>query len=408
MSLSIEESKVGVPTLKYNNKYIHSKYDPIREASQFIRFNQSSLKENTIVIYGLGLGYHINALLEKVDFRTKIYVFEWNTEIRDLCYKYNKELFGKENIYIISEDNPNFYRILSEKLQVVNDIVIYKPSLLCIKDINEELYTTIKWHSMNKMHSEKDNELLTTNYIINKNGNYEEIDTIINRLKTSKKTFVVTAAGPSLDYELELLKQNRDKFIIITVGSALKSLDKKDIIPDVVVIIDGSEIVKKQVEGYRREEVPLCFLASASRWAVEEYKGPKYIFYNEDSEGKIKITTGKTVAAAALDIAVKCNAKEIVLLGQDLAFLGDKSHTKFYEEIYEVKDEEKKNSKTIKINGVNGRKLETNEGYLYFKKQIENIMEKNSNIRFVNCSSGAIINGAEHMKFKNYIEEHLY
>lgn len=59
------------------------------------------------------------------------------------------------------------------------------------------------------------------------------------------------------------------------------------------------------------------------------------MFYNDENDiDDIVINTGKTVAIPTMDIAVKGGAKEVLLVGQDLAFINNKSHTDYINESY--------------------------------------------------------------------------
>ncbi len=151
--------------------------------------------------------------------------------------------------------------------------------------------------------------------------------------------------------------------------------------------------------------MPLCFLSTASRWAVSKYKGPKYIFYNDENQtDDIVINTAKTVAVPAMDIAVKGGAGEVVLVGQDLAFLDNRTHTDYYAETYGVKDEVKSESILYKkVEGVNGEILNTRSEYLNFKYSIECEIGNNPQVKFTNCSSGAKIAGTRYMKLSEWI-----
>lgn len=151
--------------------------------------------------------------------------------------------------------------------------------------------------------------------------------------------------------------------------------------------------------------VPLCFPTSASRWAIDIYNGPKYIFDTKNEE--IHIELGGTVAISAIDIAVKSNANEVLLLGQDLAYLGEKSHTDTYEKTYGFKDNEKNGHRIRKVIGVQGIELETCDGYLVFKHKIEQLISKSGDVRFINCSNGVVIDGTFYMKFDDYLKNYL-
>ena len=399
--IKIEKSKSGIFTLKHNNKYIHSKYDPIGESKILINKYEDLIKESVVVVYGLGLGYHINEILSRNP-SIEIYVFEGSKEIINICKELNNKIFTMKRVKIISDLNYNFYSIFMEIIKNVKDIIIHKPSLEIIKDSNYELYKIINNYTISK-ESVDESGLLEYNYIKNLKSDYEDIQILIDKFSKNDKPFIITSAGPSLDNELNLLNKNRNKFIIITVGTSLNALMCNNIKPDIIVIIDGKEDVAKQLQGFENEKIPLCFLSTASRWAVSSYNGPKYIFFNSKDEANIVIETGKTVAVAAISIALHCNAKEIVLLGQDLAFLNGKSHTNTYERIYGSKDNPIVNKYNKLVKGIDGTMIETTKGYIYFKEQIERLIELNRNVKFINCSKGAFIKGAKHMKFKQYI-----
>lgn len=403
--VELEKSKSGYYTLKYNNKYIHSKYDPIGESKRFVEANKQLIKENVVVI-GLGLGYHIEEMLRISEGKSKIFVFEGSEEVIAYCETINLKLFNNKNIEIIGPKDKEFKMKLSEKLGFVEDIIIHTSSLEAFKESYEKIYFMLKDYKLSKYTIDKNSELLTDNYKENLKKSYGPIKKLIELFKNNPKTYLIASAGPSLDDEIDLLRENRNKFIIICVGSALKTLMKNSIKPDIIVIIDGNELVYNQFIGYENEDIPLCFLSTACKKVIDNYKGPKYMFYNSMEEDNIIITTGRTVAVASMDIAIKCGASEIVLLGQDLAYIGEKSHTSTYEEIYNIKDNYKEKYKTRRVKSVNGQYIDTIEMFLKFKRNIESLIEKNKNTAFINCSKGAYIEGAEHTEFYTYLKEY--
>jgi len=406
--IEIEKTKCELMTIKYNNKYIHSKYDPIREAEQLVDANIKLLSKSIIVVYGLGLGYHIDAIVKKMNSKSIVYVFEYTMDLVTCCKEINNSVFKYDNVNIIGRDDAKFYEKLAEYLGKAGDIIIHRAALETIKFTNESLYNLIDDYSLMKQSTENNEELIKLgkeNFEFNTKQNYKLINRFIDLYKNSNKPYVITASGPSLDNDLELLKENREKFNIISVGSSLRALMNKGIKPDAIVILDGKKIVKKQFEGYENEEIPLCFSAKASRWAVSDYKGHKYIFnITDDDNDNIMIETQETVAVSAMDIAVKCGAKKIILLGQDLAFIGNKSHTEVFEKTYGFKDNDANRNKIRTIKGVDGNRVNTAQGYIRFKFKIEWLIRKNTHVKFINCSKGAFIDGAEHMSLSDFIK----
>lgn len=404
--IHIEKSKSGLFTAKFNNKYIHSKYDPLKESKQFIQQNMELIKEKpNILLYGIGLGYHISEIINNMNKEAILYVFDLNDELVEYAKEVNPRIFQCNNVKIINSKVENFYNNFSEALDLTGDLIVHKGSLETIKDKNENFYNLIFDYCEVKksMNDESLNKLLDDNFKENMSHNYNTIDEVIKKLSTNK-AYIVTASGPSLDMELDLVKEHREKFKIISVGSSLKALMSKEIKPDAIVILDGKEVVKMQLSGYENEDIPLCFSSSASRWAVNTYNGPKFIF-NTGKENETIIKTRGTVAVSAIDIAIKCNAKEIIFLGQDLAFIDGKSHTATFEKVYGFKDNVKNDHKNKEVRGVNGNMLPTTQGYIMFRNKIESLISENKDMKFINCSLGAEIKGTIYMSFKDYISK---
>ncbi|WP_194190937.1 6-hydroxymethylpterin diphosphokinase MptE-like protein [Clostridium chrysemydis] len=403
--LSLVKSKSGLNTLKYKNKYIHSKYDPLREAKTFISNNKDSLNNDSIVIIGLGLGYNINQILENFNNVKNIYVFEYSKDIVDLCIKENAVLLKNDKVNIISKED-DFYNELNDKLKKVDDVIIHKPSLEMLKDLNSKLYDILKTFQINKESINQNKDMLLQNKKYNESLNLENINSFVDEkiFKNNKKTLIL-AAGPSLDFDIENILKHKDEFNIIAVGSVFKRIMEKNIVPDFVVIIDGNEIVVKQFLDNLNSRVPLCFLNTASRWTIEKYNGPKYIFYN-DTEDEYEIKTGKTVAVAAINLAIKFGAKNIALLGQDLTSINGKTHIESYCKIYDIKGEENLNDRVLDKD-INGNEITTVRTYVYFKNRIEETIKENKSVKFYNCSKGLFIKGATHIEFKEYLKRGL-
>lgn len=396
----LEKTRCGLKTVKYNKKYLHSKYDPLKEAKIFIESKKHLLDSKIVIVCGSGLGYHINEILNQ-GYKGKIIVFEYSSEILSLA---KKNIKLNKQVEFIDGNNKDFLEQLAKYIGDVEDIIIHKPSLEVWKDLNIELYNILTNFEIQRHSIESQREELKANKEHNLLQEVKGIEEIFG-IFDSSKPYLIVAAGPSLDFELEFIKENREKFNIISVGSAFKSLINAGVKPDAIVIIDAKPWVNNQLEFYKDNDIPLCFLSTASRWAVDIHKGKKYIFFNERNEDEIFIETGKTVAVAATDIAIKSGAKRIIFVGQDLAYLDNRTHTNTFESIYGYKDIIYKRNDSRQVQSVEGEMLQTTEGFLYFKQQLEYLIRANDSVRFYNISKGAYINGAKNLTSKELVEE---
>ena len=65
--LTIEPARSGVPSARRASRWIHSAYDPIREADTWADTHASTCQTGeTIVVAGIGLLYHVEALRKKL------------------------------------------------------------------------------------------------------------------------------------------------------------------------------------------------------------------------------------------------------------------------------------------------------------------------------------------------------
>ena len=394
--LRILQAKNSQPTLMVNDVLIHSRYDPLKEAISFIDHHKAIYQDkDSVVAYGLGLGYHIKEILKRINIDCKLYLFEADADILEIAKTLDvvKEVLNDHRVKLIEGYNNNFLSEFSEKLSLVGNLLIYKPSLRALPNDYEDFKNAILDFELGRIGVERFSALLKENNELNLTLDYNIIDDFLNEYNLDAKPVVIVSSGPSLDSSIKDLTKFRSQFNLFCAGSALRTLMKYQVKPDMICIIDASNLVAKQLSGYENLSVPLCFLSSASHLALSNYQGPKYIFYNEPNQGNLTIETGKSVATALLSIALKGGANPIIFIGQDLAFIDNKHHTKTFTEIYGESNEVSEKGHYETVLGVNGDQLNTSSGLLSFKRWIERTIEANPQITFFNASKGAKIKG---------------
>lgn len=88
-----------------NGVHLHSIYNPFKEAETLVEAHTEALKnKNEVLVLGLGFGYHVNAIIDKLtqfhgdDF--KVIVIEPNVQVYDDCIAFN--LLNKKNVLVYS------------------------------------------------------------------------------------------------------------------------------------------------------------------------------------------------------------------------------------------------------------------------------------------------------------------
>lgn len=409
--INVFDSKNGNKTLTVDGILLHSSYDPYSTALNFIDNNSEIyLDKKTIVVYGLGFGYHISALLSRVDNDCNIYVFEADLDVYNIGKKYKvyESLKKDPRVNIVVISNNNFFELLKSKLNQVENIYLYTPSMNSIPEQFSSLKNVLFNFKIAVDGINESGSIMEENSKVNESANYPTISDFYRDYKFENESIIIASAGPSLDLNIENLKKLQHKFKIFCVGSALRTLIKHHIVPYMICIIDSQQIVQQQLRGLENINIPLCFLNTASRWAVSNYNGPKYIFFNNVNQfDDIIINTGKTVAIPTIDIAVQGRVKEVILVGQDLAFIDGKSHTDSINESYHdigITNKVNLDNPFYKeVISVNGKILYTNSEYLNFKYFIELEIANNPHVNFFNASSGAKILGTTEITLSNLI-----
>ncbi|MGA0113838.1 MAG: motility associated factor glycosyltransferase family protein [Candidatus Nanopelagicaceae bacterium] len=153
-----------------------------------------------------------------------------------------------------------------------------------------------------------------------------------------KVTTLLVAAGPSLENHLELLQKHQHDVLIVCVGPAWKTLRAHSIIPHFVISIDPFDPNYSHFEGLNAESEWLISDLANNCEIVEKYSGSIAFCVSSDEHGEIfstlagrswtTVATGGSVAHTAFNFCRLMKAKQIVLVGQDLAYTGGISHAK--------------------------------------------------------------------------------
>ena len=81
----MQEAKSGLPTIRYNDKLIHSAYNPMADAERFC--NGCGIKSDEIILcYGFGLGYHIESILNRIGANGRLLVIELNIDLLNAAF----------------------------------------------------------------------------------------------------------------------------------------------------------------------------------------------------------------------------------------------------------------------------------------------------------------------------------
>ena len=247
------------------------------------------------------------------------------------------------------------------------------------------------------------------NDIKQKNINIKKYKTLdLNKNNLKNKSILILSSGPSIQNNIKKIKKYKDKFIIIAFAQTLKLLEKYNLKPDIVTIIDSS----KRMENYFKlsnkrflNKVKLFANNTVYPNIFSYFKQKNVYLFDKKEDNLFGITVGETT----YHLALKLKVKSIYFLGVDLAF--DKKNNA-YEENH-ISNNSTNNCKYLttkedplsSIINVKGNLRDTVDTNIFFKQLIENYNYISNtfnlnNIKVYNLSDGAYLDNT--IKFTKY------
>jgi hypothetical protein len=335
--------------ITYQNRpyRLNSIYSPTHEAERWAK--QFEMKNIGIVVtmFGLGNGVFAREILRKLNQQGALFIYEpcpdlffYVLEHYDLT-----DILGAGNVSITVEgvNDIEISNLLNNHVDWMNlrsQIVCAHPQYLNIFTESAKVFHKILQDNNNRVVVNKNTDVAISRLLISntlKNIRYMVNSNIVTDLvgKFPKDVpAIVVAAGPSLDKNIEELKNAKGKAVIFAVDTAMKYLLAHDILPDFVVTLDPKKSMRHLADP-RCSELPLfCRMDSRPEHLQLNRKG--IIFYN--LEGYVKsvydalgkdtgyLHSGGSVATGAFSICETLGFQRIILVGQDLAYSGGATH----------------------------------------------------------------------------------
>ncbi|EGR7884240.1 motility associated factor glycosyltransferase family protein, partial [Campylobacter jejuni] len=238
---------------------------------------------------------------------------------------------------------------------------------------------------------------------------------ILSERKNKFENAIVVSAGPSLAKQLPLLKAYQEKAIIFCADGALSMLEKEGIIPDYVTNLDCRDLAMKFFQN-KENKTSLNVLSCATHPSLVHFldnksvvlrDDPLYQRFNLNDFGYID--TGTHVSHFSYTLALALGFKNIIMIGQDLAFDEEgNSHSKGFS--YGEQFSGEKTVPTLKAQAYAGKgEVLTHITWNDYRIKLEYLFACNEQkAKFYNATEGgARINFTEELSFKECCEKLL-
>lgn len=387
-----------------------------------------------IVFLGCGLGYQVEALVERADvvnalvfepdeekFAASLFTVDWES----ICDRFLSRK-GYDIRFAIGVDATErnlkdlLERNLNKRVPLHPAMTIYFNHQAC--NINRSIAEEIR----------KDLPTLFASW-----GNYDDEmkrlnNTAFNLRAGSKflrnsvtgtfhKPVVIAGSGPSIDERLPLIRQCRDNITLVSAGTGLKALINNGVKPDFHVELDPDYLIYQLLGDIGREKLKGITLIAVNEInaLVPALFDEVYLYTKKDNPAPKGFRLEQyafehcnpTCTNAAFAIFQQLGFRNFFLFGTDYGF---KERTKHHASgsVYGSRDENSEVSvllndiaqrnfiegKLIEVDAVDGGKIFTRSDYYTAMRSVENLLhwarERDHDVRVWNCADGAVISGA--------------
>ncbi len=406
-------------------------YENLEEEINF--FYQSILEKTPrypfICIYGIG-----NALLIKnlSKHYKHLFIFESEIELFILALStidLSEELCsGKIYLVDIEEERVDIQLLILFDMKDISEYLsLYE---MFVNNVYYKKFYEDIWHKADEL-CEKNIKVVIRNLGSNSDLSFEcyshllqnipsmlesiPFQRILSERKNKFENAIVVSAGPSLAKQLPLLKAYQDKAVIFCADGALSMLEKEGIVPDYVTNLDFTDLAMKFFQN-KENKTSLNILSCATHPNLVHFldnksvvlrDDPLYQRFNLNDFGYIG--TGTHVSHFSYTLALALGFKNIIMIGQDLAFdEKGNSHSKGFDFGEKFSGEE--NIDKLKVPAYAGKgEVLTHITWNDYRIKLEYLFACNDQkAKFYNATEGgARINFTEELSFKECCEKLL-
>lgn len=426
LTVSLEERDLIKAEKDGQGAFLGAHYSETERAKEWIKDLKSLPEYSTVLIVGLGNAFYLQELLRATSKNLNILIYE-------PCVEVLLKVLEEIDITEVFENRPVALLVKSvneeelipvmckwltnETLPYFRTKILPGYDKLFLEEIKG--FLGIVKRTLVKMKVDQNTLAFFGNfYARNVIGNARQIlkSHTINQLSGTipqDRPAVIIAAGPSLKKNIHDLKDAKGRAFLIAVDTALKPLIGAGIFPDIFVTVDGN----KPVELFDQEEIwkiPVLLSADVNSEMVQRHTGKKIFYYNgEEFIQNLYLAhgipcsglpSGGSVSNSAFSLAEMLGFRTIILVGQDLAYTGNRSHMEgtFSEE--EI--QKKRVNATAMVEDLDGNMVPTQPNMLMFLKWFEERFKKRPDLKVIDATEGgAKKKGAVNMTLKDAIRE---
>jgi hypothetical protein len=417
-------SSGGTPVLEAHGAQgwvcLHSRYDPQGEARRMLEGTELS-DSRFVVMLGLGAGYGLEEALRRIPRDGQVVaiepepgIFRKALQLRD----FSAALLDSRVLLFVGEKPSE----IAKKL----DPVTWGLSFRQPKLIEHPSYSSLSPDYLREMRRslvelfEIEKTGVATRcagkkaFSRNIFGNLPRLASAAGVVELfgifKNRPAIVVSAGPSLNKQLPRLKELQGRAVIICVDTAMRVLLNAGIRPDLVAAVDFTPVNYRHFAGVDTGDLALVAASIVYPKCLEAHKGPLFSIFNElpvtdwlmpllGTRGSVAV--GDSTAHTAFHLAESMGCSPIMLIGQDLAYTGGKTHAEGVATRAEAAGGDR-----LMADGWSGGQVATSPALMTMLKHFEGKIANCKSMVINATEGGAHIGGAVHITFEEAAGKH--
>jgi len=400
---------------------LNSAYRPNIEAEKWAEQYDFLNMNMVITMFGFGNGIFVKAIEDKLKKEDFLLIYEPSRDVFfHVMEKYDlTSIFASNNIHLYIEDiNDHEF---GNSLKAIIGIANYKNQIHCFHPQYDSIF--VESYKEFLKHIQEGYTFVGTNITTQKYFSKLFIENNLKNLEFLKEstTFhyikniipnhapaILVAAGPSVEENIPYLKKAKGKAIIFAVDRILDYLLENEIEPDFVITVDP----EKTIEHFSTKEnitIPLICYGESNHDILKHHKGKKILcskslfleeIFRLTNNPIPSLLPSGSVALIGFSACVDLGFKKIILVGQDLAYDGDKSHGGNTVENNLIQ-------KDVLVEGINGDMIRSRTDWQLFITRYRDLIQIAKDVEVIDAKlRGAKIKGTTNMLLEDAIEKY--
>lgn len=336
-----------------------SAYDPCYEAKIWLQA-QADIHVDNILLFGLGNGAIARTILAQKDRNSKVLIYEPSAQLFLYALQYidMRDFFLTPGVRVIVEGlNEDMYSGVMEEMLTLDN---YDSKAFVVAPKMEEFFLSSRKSFVERyldgvgrmmsnrntirrfLHLSPFNQLHNLQYV-------EQYTTVplLSYVWEKDVPIIVIGAGPSLEEEIDTLRNAGDSAFLFAVDSALPYLLREGVVPDAYICIEADKPLLF-FEDERTKQIPLFCKVDTTHKLLDQHHGYKIFgrdegfvskFYQRYRIPESYYRYGGNGATSFFAVCKELGAKNVILIGQDMTYGTNKaSHAGGRDEGY-VEDE---------------------------------------------------------------------